>query len=81
MEYAETTACAEDTFQMVTPLFQPLRLWTPRTGSGNVLNTRRTPAVNQHVVKNVAPSFTIKGGFMNVSGGERRMVIAGKIFR
>jgi len=81
MEYTETIACAEDTFQMVTPLFQPLRLWTPRVDSGAVQKKRQTSAVNRHVVKNDAPSFTIKGGFMNVSGGERRMVIAGKIFR
>ena len=81
MDYTETVACAEDTFQMVTPLFQPLRLWTPRTGSGVALRTRQASTVNRHVVKSEAPSFTIKGGFMNVSGGERRMVIAGKIFR
>lgn len=80
MDCTETITCTEDTFQMVTPLFQPLRLWTPRPGTGSVSSTR-TPAVNRRVVKDEAPSFTIKGGFMNVSGGERRMVIAGKIFR
>lgn len=82
MNYTETVTCSDDTFQMVTPLFQPLRLWTPRRSTARgVPGGRQEQRADHRMVKEGAPSFSIKGGFMNVAGGERRMVIAGKIFR
>jgi hypothetical protein len=84
MDYTETVTCSDDTFQMVTPLFQPLRLWTPRDSTAGVPSSPQEQRVNQRVerlAKQGAPSFSIKGGFVSVAGGERRMVIAGKIFR
>ena len=81
MQYEQTATVYRDTvFQMVPPLFQPLRFWTPRVfrekgcraGGGKEAGEKNVPP---------APSFTIRGGFVNMADGERRMVIAGRIFR
>lgn len=66
--------------QMITPLFEPLRLWTPRTqrcvagrcGQAGQLREKGDIKILPHL-------FTMKGGFFNTSNGVRRLVIAGKI--
>jgi hypothetical protein len=72
-------AALNDTgFQMIPPLFQPLRLWTPREhpdcGRVNRPVKPRPAGMPLH-------AFTIKGGFVNMADGERRMVIAGRMFK
>jgi hypothetical protein len=62
--------------QMVLPLFQPLRLWSPRP--------EKVPVrcdVAPKKTDSSSAAFTMKGGFVSVDGGERRLMIAGKIFR
>jgi hypothetical protein len=68
-----------DVFQTIPPLFQPLRLWTPRVSSSQV--TRSKIIDSGSVKKASLRIFSIKGGFVNVAGGERRLMIAGKLFR
>jgi hypothetical protein len=74
MHYGSTTTYNDSTFQMIPPLFQPLRLWTPRVSRGRAVLEKSIKRLPLH-------AFTIKGGFVNCADGERRMVIAGKIFR
>jgi hypothetical protein len=73
-----TTTYNEHSFQMVPPMVQPLRLWTSRTSA--VIDTVCRGSKKRRV-KLPVQAFSIKGGFMNGADGERRMVIAGKIFR
>ena len=80
MKYDYTDSTGDATFQMTPPLLQPLRLWTPRRGSGtnnrvstaSVLN--RSPRIPLH-------AFTIRGGFVNMANGERHLMIAGSMFK
>ncbi len=67
------------TEQMVLPLFQPLRLWSSRQNA----NPKRAVAkgVGNGLSVQHGREFSMKGGFMSVAGGERRLVIAGKIFK
>ena len=75
MHYGQTTTYNDSTFQMIPPLFQPLRFWTPRlANSGGAVLEKSSKRLPVHV-------FTMKGGFVNCVDGERRMVIAGKIFK
>ncbi|HLV32590.1 MAG TPA: hypothetical protein VKY57_13555 [Chitinispirillaceae bacterium] len=70
---------SDSVLQMDFPAFQPLRLWTQKRES-----VHKQKSVKQLVGYNGSGStreFCMKGGFMNVSGKERRLVIAGKIFR
>ncbi len=87
--------------QMALPLFQPLRLWSPRQERGTAGRSGRgamhcesdTDATHcesgrdaTHCVctveeKSSSAIFCMKGGFVSVAGGERRLLIAGKIFR
>jgi hypothetical protein len=62
--------------QMVLPLFQPLRLWSPREER---VPTSRTVVAKKADVSSAG--FSMKGGFVTVAGGERRLMIAGKIFK
>ncbi len=62
--------------QMVLPLFHPLRLWSPREER---VSARRSVVVKKTDVS--AAGFSMKGGFVTGAGGERRLVIAGKIFK
>lgn len=64
--------------QMSLPLFQPLRLWSPRP-----VKTRPSkcaPALGNNIPIPVR-IFAMKGGYVSDSDGVRRMVIAGKIFK
>lgn len=61
---------------MVLPLFQPLRLWSPREERVSV---RRGAVAKKDDVSSAG--FSMKGGFVTVAGGERRLMIAGKIFK
>ena len=79
MHYGQTTTSNDSVFQMIPPLLQPLRFWTPRVSSAIGNRTRRS-ADNKATGISLR-AFTIKGGFVNLSSGERRMVIAGKIFK
>ncbi|MBN1576588.1 MAG: hypothetical protein JW913_08555 [Chitinispirillaceae bacterium] len=79
MACEQTTTCNDSLFQMIPPLFQPLRLWTPRVLK--VYSDLRGAAAEKRVKKMPLHAFTIKGGFVNLPGGERRMVIVGKIFK
>jgi len=68
-----------DTCTLIPPLFQPLRLWTPRVlpaivaSVGAADNRTSSKAALQR-------TFSMRGGFVTTDG-ERRMVIAGKLFR
>lgn len=70
-----------DTATMLPPLFQPLRLWTPRLQP--TVKNRRTELPESRALSKGAPirSFTMRGGFVSAADGERRMVIVGKLFR
>ena len=61
--------------QTVLPLFQPLRLWTPRDC---VTLNKRVPSGK---AKFLSSGFTMKGGYVHGANGERRLVIAGKIVK
>ena len=74
----KATLPQDNSFQMIPPSVQPLRLWTPRVSSTAVAAEIRWKKPQG---KMTVPAFTIKGGFMNGADGERRMVIAGRIFR
>lgn len=93
MRFEQDCSAAVVGSQMVLPLFQPLRLWSPRqekvaaasdamrcvcTGEEKV--SARNAAVPKKADSSSA-SFSMRGGFVSVAGGERRLVIAGKIFR
>jgi len=78
MQFQQVT-CGSTSEQMVLPLFQPLRLWSPRQNTNN-----KRPIVIESAVRlsvQHGRAFSMKGGFMNVAGRERRLVIAGKIFK
>jgi hypothetical protein len=69
------TIAAELPAQMTLPLFQPLRYWTPRSvAPRNAIGDRSRPSILS------MKGFSMKGGF-HLIGGERRMVIAGKIVK
>ena len=78
MSYDATATVNESTFQMIPPLFQPLRLWTPRPQAQGRGMDRE---MRKKAVRMPLHAFTIRGGFVNMAGGERRLVIAGRIFR
>jgi hypothetical protein len=77
MKYEQAEVHNGTVFQMAMPLFQPLRLWTPRVSplAGGV--HRRVCGRPARVP---VRAFTIRGGMVNMADGERRMVIAGRIF-
>jgi hypothetical protein len=69
------TIAAELPTQMTLPLFQPLRYWTPRSvAPRNTIGDRNRSSMLS------IKGFSMKGGF-HLIGGERRMVIAGKIIK
>ncbi len=78
MKY-ENQMIEETVEQMSLPLFQPLRLWSPRPAKV------RKEKIGKEVIS--APltipvrTFAMRGGYVSDSGGVRRMVIVGKIFR
>ncbi len=79
MHYEPTATYNDSIFQMIPPFVQPLRFWTPRVphdydGMRSATIEKRAKKLPLHVV-------TIKGGFVNSAGGERRLIIAGKIFK
>jgi hypothetical protein len=74
MQYGQTVTCNDSTFQMIPPLFQPLRLWTPRVSHGNTV-------LSKSVKRAPFQGFTMRGGFVSGADGERRLIIAGKIFK
>lgn len=76
MRFEDDYSAAVVGSQMVLPLFQPLRLWTPRQEKVS----KRTVSVPEKVDSSSA-SFSMRGGFVSIAGGERRLMIAGKIFR
>lgn len=61
--------------QTVLPLFQPLRLWTPRNSGAF---HKRVPSCT---TKFLSSGFTMKGGYVHGANGERRLVIAGKMVK
>jgi hypothetical protein len=61
--------------QTVPPMFQPLRLWTPRN---SVTFHKGAPS---STIKFSSSGFTMKGGYVHGANGERRLVIAGKIVK
>ena len=63
---------------MALPLFQPLRLWSSRREG---IKKRDVSKSIPTVLPAHGRTFMMKGGFMSVAGGERRLVIAGKIFK
>jgi hypothetical protein len=91
MRFEHDYSAVADWSQMVLPLFQPLRLWSPRQGKVVVRDAMRVCTGEEKVAaRNAAASkkgdfssaaFSMKGGFVSVAGGERRLMIAGKIFR
>ena len=73
----EQALYAECPLEITLPLFRPLRLWNPRQVGAPSFEKKegiRTGTVP-------ARSFSMKGGYMSVNGGERKLMIAGKIFR
>ncbi|HEX3020109.1 MAG TPA: hypothetical protein VHP36_07390 [Chitinispirillaceae bacterium] len=77
MKY-QNQICDETVEQMTLPLFQPLRLWSPRP------NKVRSEKINKELCAPVSMpvrTFTMRGGYISDSVGIRRMVIAGKIFK
>jgi hypothetical protein len=60
--------------QMVLPLFQPLRLWKPREVRAGIRGT-----MPEKQMVSLPKGFSMKGGFMSMAGGERRLMIAGRI--
>lgn len=62
--------------QMVLPLFQPLRLWSPREER---VSARRVAVAKKDEFSSAG--FSMKGGFVTGASGERRLTIAGKIFK
>lgn len=66
---------ADAPIQMVLPVFQPLRLWNPRQDS------RGKRCVLKSAVPLSTKGFSMKGGFVSMPGGERKLIIAGKISR
>jgi hypothetical protein len=92
MRFEHDYSAVADWSQMVLPLFQPLRLWSPRQGKVVVRDAMHCVCTGEEKVaaRNAAASkkgdsssgaFSMKGGFVSVAGGERRLMIAGKIFR
>ncbi len=75
----ETTALDDAVFQMVPPLVRPLRLWTPRYAPRRYGMVRRTG--EREPVREPIRAFVVKGGFVSMADGERRMVLAGRIFK
>ncbi|NLG16064.1 MAG: hypothetical protein GX556_01895 [Fibrobacter sp.] len=71
---AEPVFYADTPIQMALPVFQPLRLWNARSDLQNKRDTLKSQALLP------VRAFSMKGGFVSMPGGERRLVIAGKIF-
>ncbi len=65
--------------QMSLPLFQPLRLWSPRPSKIRADNGRKD--TNSMLLRTPVRTFAMKGRYVNDSNGIRRMVISGKIFK
>lgn len=76
----DSVMLAETVEPMSLPLFQPLRLWNPRPVRNRKAAIVNTPVTNSGIAIPVK-TFMMKGGYVNGSGGVRRMVIAGKIFK
>ena len=75
-----TTTCNDSVFQMIPPLFHPLRLWTPRAVP-DCAPVRRLGGDEQPPQAPLRAFTVIRGRLVHMSGGERRMVIAGTIFK
>lgn len=65
--------------QMSLPLFQPLRLWSPRPSK--IRTDESSKAIDSTLLRTPVRTFTMKGRYVNDSKGVRRLVIAGKIFK
>ncbi len=65
--------------QMSLPLFQPLRLWSPRPSKIRAVKSNKEAQSTR--LRIPVRTFAMKGGYVNDCEGVRRMVIAGKIFR
>ena len=70
----EQCSDAYSSVQMVLPLFQPLRLWKPREVKVGVRGK-----VADKEMASLPKGFSMKGGYMSMAGGERRLMIAGRI--
>jgi len=66
---------------LLPPLFQPLRLWTRRVPPAPVKNAGKMVETATDRKNVPLRTFSMRGGFVNAADGERRMVIAGKLFR
>jgi hypothetical protein len=80
MHYESTATYNDSIFQMIPPLVHPLRFWTPRVSHGYD-GMRGAATVEKRIKKLPLHVVTVKGGFVNCAGGERRLIIAGKIFK
>jgi hypothetical protein len=69
----------DSSVQMPLPLFQPLRLWTPRPAI--VRDNSRAQKVRSSLSVSSSREFSMKGGYLTIAGGEKRLMIAGKIFK
>ncbi|NLL12606.1 MAG: hypothetical protein GX267_04310 [Fibrobacter sp.] len=65
--------------QMSLPLFQPLRLWSPRPSK--IRADKSSKGIDDTRLMTPVRTFAMKGRYVNDSQGVRRMVIAGKIFK
>lgn len=65
--------------QMSLPLFQPLRLWSPRPSK--IRADKSSKEIESTRLRIPVRIFAMKGGYVSDSEGVRRMVIAGKIFK
>jgi hypothetical protein len=65
--------------QLSLPLFQPLRLWSPRPSK--IRADKCSREIDSAGLRTPVRTFAMKGGYMNDAEGVRRMVIAGKIFK
>jgi hypothetical protein len=83
MNYGPTATYNDSAFLMLPQFFQPLPVLAPcaaHVSAGQVVGS--VAAAGRRSVRGLSNhSFTIRGGFMNCTGGERRLIIAGKIFR
>jgi hypothetical protein len=69
-----------DVFQIIPPLFQPLRLWTPRVPPV-CCSVPNKVTDSENGKKTLLRTFSMRGGLVNTADGERRLMIAGKMFR
>lgn len=66
-------------YQTIPPLFQPLRLWKSKTTPDR--NPMGLSPLSTHSKKGSARIFAMRGGYISIAEGERRLIIAGKLFR